>query len=309
MSTQTPQLTQQDIDEAALANFTEVMRRKLARSRAKGRDGWHDPELCPVERLASMMIGHLGKPNEGNLVDIATFAMMLHERGARPDILLQAMAAPPSVVPVCRDRIRFDDGVEVEIDPVWVVEVDGVTIECENEGKAKTIASAINARSRPRADVELISQLRTALEPLAAFADIPGAGCAPGDVVISKRVEGDKTPAMTFANARAARAVSEQAAARRDAFEATRPVDTATAAAVGRHLRAARHEAGTAGDIFEHCIVSISAIPTFRCLSARKSALRPDTAPTCLTGWNCSEPSSLLRASVSVRRGMTSSKA
>ncbi|MBW3243310.1 hypothetical protein KUV57_11440 [Epibacterium sp. DP7N7-1] len=261
MSTKSTQPSQKDIDEAALANFTETMRKKLAKSREKGRDGWHDPDLCPVERLASMMVGHLGKPNEGNLVDIATFAMMLHERGARPDILLQAMAAPRSVIPVCRDKIRFDDGGEVEIDPVWVVEVDGVVIECEDEGKAKTIASAINARSRPRADLEMIAQLRHVLEPLAAFADIPGAGCVPGEVKISKSVERDQAPALTFANARDARAVSQQAALRQGIFEAMRPIDTAAAAAIGRLLHAARLEAGEAGDIFENCIVAIQSDP------------------------------------------------
>ena len=237
MSTRTSHPTQKDIDEAALASFTDVMRKKLARSRAKGRDGWHDPDLCSVDRLAAMM--------------------MLHERGARPDVLLRAMAAPPSAVPICRDRICFDDGVEIEIDPVWVVEVDGVTIECENEGKAKTIAGAINARSRPRADIELVAELRSALEPLAAFADIPGAGCAPGEVSISKHVEGHGTPAMTFADARAARSASDQAAARHTAFEATRPVDIATAAAIGQHLRAASDPDCT----LEDCLVAIQLDP------------------------------------------------
>ncbi|MCW3782905.1 hypothetical protein [Defluviimonas salinarum] len=83
---------QKEVDEAALARFTEAMREKLARSREKGRDGWHMPELCPPERLATMLVGHLPKGNEGNFLDIAILAMMLHERGAAPALLTRALA-------------------------------------------------------------------------------------------------------------------------------------------------------------------------------------------------------------------------
>lgn len=85
--------SQEEADELALSAFTEIMRAKLAASRAKGRNGWQVPELCPVERLAEMMAGHLGKTNEGNFVDLAVFSMMLHMRQAPPAILLNAIAA------------------------------------------------------------------------------------------------------------------------------------------------------------------------------------------------------------------------
>lgn len=83
---------QEKIDEAALARFTYKMRAKLAASRAKGRDGWHDPALCPETRLAEMLIGHLPKGNPGNLIDLAILAMMLQERGADEGILLGPIA-------------------------------------------------------------------------------------------------------------------------------------------------------------------------------------------------------------------------
>lgn len=82
---------QKAVDEAALKAFTAEMRDKLARSRAKGRDGWHDPALCPESRLAEMLIGHLPKGNPGNFLDIAILAMMLQARGADPSILRDAL--------------------------------------------------------------------------------------------------------------------------------------------------------------------------------------------------------------------------
>ncbi|MCE6959333.1 hypothetical protein LAZ40_09745 [Cereibacter sphaeroides] len=91
---------QERVDEEALARFTEALRAKLARSRAKGRDGWHRPDLCPERRLADMLAGHLMKGNEGTFLDIATFAMMLHERGADPMLLRTALAgAMPDLEP------------------------------------------------------------------------------------------------------------------------------------------------------------------------------------------------------------------
>ncbi|ETX13628.1 hypothetical protein OCH239_09290 [Roseivivax halodurans JCM 10272] len=82
-----------DIDDRTVSEFADAMRAKLARSRAKGRGGWHDPRLCTVEELAAMMAGHLAKSNPGNLIDIAVFAMMLHHRGAPPTALVAAMQA------------------------------------------------------------------------------------------------------------------------------------------------------------------------------------------------------------------------
>lgn len=85
-------MTQEEIDSAAVDRFARAMREKLAASRAKGQDGWQDPSLCPEARLAEMLIGHLPKENPGNLIDIATLAMMLHERGADPSALREPLA-------------------------------------------------------------------------------------------------------------------------------------------------------------------------------------------------------------------------
>lgn len=80
-------MTQEEIDNAAVDRFAHAMRMKLVASRAKGRDGWQDPELCPEGRLADMLIGHLPKGNPGNLIDLAILAMMLEMRGADPGCL------------------------------------------------------------------------------------------------------------------------------------------------------------------------------------------------------------------------------
>lgn len=80
-------MTQEEIDNAAVDRFALAMREKLRASRAKGRNGWQDPALCPEARLAEMLIGHLPKGNPGNLIDLANLAMMLEIRGADPSVL------------------------------------------------------------------------------------------------------------------------------------------------------------------------------------------------------------------------------
>lgn len=92
LQARTREYQQKTVDEEALAAFAAQMQEKLARSRAKGRDGWHDPSLCPEGRLADMLIDHLPKGNPGNFLDIAILAMMLHQRGADPAILREALA-------------------------------------------------------------------------------------------------------------------------------------------------------------------------------------------------------------------------
>jgi hypothetical protein len=65
-------------DDAAVELFAKAMKEKMAASRAKGRNGWHDPEQCPAERLQTMLVEHLAK---GDPVDVGNFAMMLWNRG------------------------------------------------------------------------------------------------------------------------------------------------------------------------------------------------------------------------------------
>lgn len=80
-------LPAQHQDDAAVDRFAIAMKAKMAAAREKGREGWDDPNACSVEFLADLLVGHVGKGNQGNFEDIANLAMMLHQRGADPAVL------------------------------------------------------------------------------------------------------------------------------------------------------------------------------------------------------------------------------
>lgn len=79
-------------DDQAFDRFALACKEKLSLSRQKGRGGWDDPDRCPVESLARMLVEHLCKGNAGTYEDVATFAMMLHQRGAAPKLLADVAA-------------------------------------------------------------------------------------------------------------------------------------------------------------------------------------------------------------------------
>lgn len=80
-------------DDAAVDRFAAAMKAKLAKAREKGRGGWDDPAQCSVEFLAKLLVEHLTKGNAGTFEDVANFAMMLHQRGADPQVLAREAAA------------------------------------------------------------------------------------------------------------------------------------------------------------------------------------------------------------------------
>lgn len=88
-------------DDAAVDRFSASMKQKLEAARAKGRSGWDDPSCCDVAFLAERLIEHLGKGNAGTFEDVANFAMMLHQRGAHPQVLAEAAGA------IERDYLRI----------------------------------------------------------------------------------------------------------------------------------------------------------------------------------------------------------
>lgn len=87
-------LPSQHPDDAAVDRFAVAMKAKLAAARAKGRSGWDDPAACSVEFLADLLVSHVGKGNPGNFEDIANLAMMLHQRGADPAVLVDHIPVP-----------------------------------------------------------------------------------------------------------------------------------------------------------------------------------------------------------------------
>ena len=79
-------------DDLAVDRFAAAMKAKLAKSREKGRGGWDDKTQCSGEHLANLLVEHLAKGNEGTFEDVANFAMMLHQRNERTDILAKMIS-------------------------------------------------------------------------------------------------------------------------------------------------------------------------------------------------------------------------
>ncbi len=73
-------------DDLAIDAFAEAMKAKMRRSREeKGRGGW---QAAPSAHLTYLLVEHLEK---GDPVDVANFAMMLHQNGQNIDeIVVQA---------------------------------------------------------------------------------------------------------------------------------------------------------------------------------------------------------------------------
>ena len=65
-------------DELAIDEFAVQLKVKMARSRAKGRDGWERKELCSAATLSRMLREHAEK---GDPIDTGIFSMMLQQRG------------------------------------------------------------------------------------------------------------------------------------------------------------------------------------------------------------------------------------
>ncbi|UBU63559.1 hypothetical protein LDB30_06080 [Acidithiobacillus ferrooxidans] len=85
-------------DDVAVDDFAAAMRAKLAASREKGRGGW---QTASAAHLTFLLLEHLEK---GDPVDVANFAMMLHQNGQAIDgVVVQAYRKSASPV----QGIRF----------------------------------------------------------------------------------------------------------------------------------------------------------------------------------------------------------
>lgn len=67
-------------DDDAVDRFAQAMHEKMAAARAKGKEGWDDPERCSLQHLHALF-----DDAAGNLeyVDAANYAMMLWARGEK----------------------------------------------------------------------------------------------------------------------------------------------------------------------------------------------------------------------------------
>lgn len=90
-----PDVDSDHSDNQAVDRFASAMKLKLAKARDKGRGGWDSPQ-CSDAFLAEQLVLHLAKSNAGTFEDVANFAMMLHQRGAAPSVLVNATIRPAS---------------------------------------------------------------------------------------------------------------------------------------------------------------------------------------------------------------------
>lgn len=65
-------------DDEAVDRFAAAMHAKMAQARAKGKEGWDDPERCDLGRLQALLHGAY---LVDEWVDVANYAMMLWARG------------------------------------------------------------------------------------------------------------------------------------------------------------------------------------------------------------------------------------
>lgn len=65
-------------DDEAVDKFAAAMHAKMAQARAKGKEGWDDPERCTTDRLIELCDLSL---LAAEWVDVANYAMMLWARG------------------------------------------------------------------------------------------------------------------------------------------------------------------------------------------------------------------------------------
>lgn len=83
-------------DDEYVDCFAEAMKAKMQLKSKQGRAGWQDKDDCTADLLSRLLREHVEK---GDPVDVANFAMMLHQRGER----IAAAEAKPGMVWVKHD--------------------------------------------------------------------------------------------------------------------------------------------------------------------------------------------------------------
>ncbi|MFG1429404.1 hypothetical protein [Roseixanthobacter glucoisosaccharinicivorans] len=72
--------TAEQTDNNAVDTFAAEMKDKLEKKRKAGYWGWNDIDRCTNAHLSMLLREHIEK---GDPVDVANFAMMIHQRGER----------------------------------------------------------------------------------------------------------------------------------------------------------------------------------------------------------------------------------
>lgn len=70
-------------DDEAVDKFAAAMHAKMAQARAKGKEGWDDPERCSEGALTLHLVNavQFASMNRDRWIDVANYAMMLWARG------------------------------------------------------------------------------------------------------------------------------------------------------------------------------------------------------------------------------------
>lgn len=97
------------LDECAVRLLSEYQIDELAAKRAKGYGGWHEEELCSIQRLSDLFHAQVAK---GNIIGAANYLAFLHARNA------------PAILPVLSKSVEQtleirDSGVVKASDAFW----------------------------------------------------------------------------------------------------------------------------------------------------------------------------------------------
>ncbi|WP_439604533.1 hypothetical protein [Shinella sp.] len=114
-----PSVDDRTNDRLCVDRFAMAMRNKLNDAGEKGRRGWDNPDECSEADLSRMLREHVEK---GDPVDVANFAMMLHQRGLRilPAVPLEEIGPAADLVAfakLCLEAARQGgslEGIEIQ---------------------------------------------------------------------------------------------------------------------------------------------------------------------------------------------------
>jgi len=142
-------------DDRAAVAFSVAMREKLAAARAKDRSGWNDKADCSQQHLSDLLRNHVER---GDPVDVANFAMFLHQRGE--SILPVPTVEQAGEVVTGEAVAEITRGPDNELNVSWLIEggidalIEGETLyilgmNCPEDGAVELYAAAAAAAPAP----------------------------------------------------------------------------------------------------------------------------------------------------------------
>jgi hypothetical protein len=143
-------ITYRHSDNVAVDRFFGAMKAKLAAKRAEGRSGWDDKDGCSNAQLSRMLAEHVAK---GDPIDVANFAMMIHQRGERINAATPALAELNVRLPLKHSQIDIGVILDADGQDVCTVDSNGRRDDRKVEEIADWIICALNTCSGFKAEV------------------------------------------------------------------------------------------------------------------------------------------------------------